>query len=286
MENKTKMEIILVAMSGLVTLGLSINAILVANEKDVKLKQEQNLSRELQNKHSSEIQAKSDQIIELQRQLQEKSNQQLSELNRIKNPIGEDIGISLESYLILEKSEIDDIRTALSKQQNPGGNHLPITTSFKGKGIEKVNLLKDAGFSLTIKLSSGSRQLLITYFASPVPIDGQVSGNRGLFILALVENDVHFTSINFKANSFKANYSSPSLVDFENSDAEISYGYSYPQLYNTGDNVTKRYVENNNILQLDIKSLTLFLNGQSVKIENLKKIDMNRYTGNCFIPIN
>jgi len=295
------MEIILVALAGLITVGLSIKSIISSNKQQQELNEKQKqlfdaqqliINKQetlniMQSSYSRDLQAKSDRIIELQHELRIKSNEQLDVLDHIKNPIPNDVGLSLVSIIQMDDDEIDGLEIGLQQQQFKGNNLLPLETNLQNRGIQKMNLLKDASFSLSVQLISGNKQLTIRYELNPLPLVGfNATGVRGAFHCAMINRAVTFESINVKATLVEANYSSASLADFANCNVQIYYNFSFPKIYGVGNYPTKLYLVQNEKMALSIKDLNLYLNGRVIDIKEIKLLNGNNYSGKCSIVIN
>src|ERR1035437_6075059 len=111
--NKKMMDIILIIIVGLITTWLSIGSFikdrkledanrLLSSKQDL-LSSKQDLITNLQREHKIELKEKTDEIIRLQGILQEKSDVQLKNIQKLQNPIPETLGISFSSTLNLSK---------------------------------------------------------------------------------------------------------------------------------------------------------------------------------------
>src|SRR5690606_3152257 len=110
MRLKKMIEIILISLGGIITIGLSINSILQRDNQEKKLKESQDslniAQKEIINKQK-EINVKSEKIISLQEQLNEKSESQIIQMNRLNAPIPKELNISFSAIIKTNQNEFD-----------------------------------------------------------------------------------------------------------------------------------------------------------------------------------
>lgn len=249
MKNKKLMwEIIFITMAGLVTIGLSINSILKSDKQETELKakqdalinaqqqiiEKQNSLAGLQEIHSKEIKDKSDEVIRLQKLLQEKSDFQLKEINRIKNPVPTKLGVTFSTTLNISNKEFDEIYSAMMQVRPTRSNQLPLDFNVTNAGVEKINAFKDMSLQVNIVFQNGDKKMSIS-IKPPLRYNGYnvafTSKNAMLlFIKKEEEKTIGFDGLDIETEDIKCNYLSPSLTDFTNADVTVTFEFFFLSL--------------------------------------------------------
>nr|WP_294991567.1 hypothetical protein [uncultured Sediminibacterium sp.] len=291
-------EIIFVTMAGLVTIGLSINSILKSERQEIELKtkqdalikaqqqiiEKQNFLADLQDIHSKEIKGKSDEVIRLQGLLQEKSDVQLNEINRIKNPIPTKLGVTFSTTLNISDKEFDEIYNAMMQVRPTRANQLPVDFNVTNAGVEKINAFKDMSLSVRIVFQNEDKSMAIT-IKPPLRYNGYniafASKNAlMLFIKREEEKTIGFDGFDIETEDIKCNYLSPSLADFMNADVTVTFDFFFPQPIQVGSIVSKAYTFNRSIpIELSLEQIHLSHNNFNLAIGNFKKTKPNTFKG-------
>ena len=285
-------QIIFILIAALCTVGLSIYSVLETSKKETELSKtqselndRQDLLIELQEKHAEELKEKTDKVIELQKLLQGKSDLQLSDLDRLKNPLPESLDISFNTSLELVETEISQIENIISITRPNHDNLLPIDVKLTNDSFEKINCFKNIYFSLTITFIKGEKEMMISFNRAPLNLYGYNTTNTinsfKLYMYSMADRKkVRFNGLLLRSEKITTNCKSPSLRDFENSNILITYDFSYPELFNIGGKSISTYMSNNkfNII-LNIETLSLDNPNYTIEISGIKKIERNKFEG-------
>jgi len=298
-KRKIMWELILVSLAGFITVGLSVNSIIKSKrqENELKAKQDslneaqkkiingQNSIIQLQEKYSNELKQKTDDVIKLQMLLQDKSDKQLGEIERINNPIPENVELYFEAYFELtkiEKIEINDI----IKQKNIfgiGDFLLPFDFNKTNKSFEKINSLKDVAFGITIIFEKNGKKLQISLQKTPIALSGYHVLNKPEYFSATAKkNEIIFNCLYILTNDIRTNYKTNSILDFINSDVKVNYQFTYPFDYEIGHPKSKLYGvgrDQRTFLTLNFKSLKLRSKNLMIDITKLSKINNLSFHG-------
>lgn len=145
-------EIIFICLGAAVTLWLSINSVIQNGKKDIEIKQKTDSLLKAQ----KAINKKSEKIIQLQNELQEKAEIQIENLLRLNNPIPKKIQITLFSTIETTKEELN----FLSNASKINGNMLPIVNK---ESIEKIDRFKNAQIILKLTFKKGKKSMNIVF---------------------------------------------------------------------------------------------------------------------------
>lgn len=286
------MQIIFILIAALCTVGLSIYSVWETSKKEkelsktqLELKDRQDLLIELQEKHAEELKEKTDNVIELQKLLQGKSDLQLIDLDRLKNPIPETLEMSFNSSLELGETEILQIKDIISRTRSKHDNLLPIDVELTNESFEKINCFKNIYLRFIITFIKDDKEMTISFNRAPLSLYGYNTTNTvNSFTLYMFSKGdlemVRFDGLLLRSEKITTNSKSPSLRDYENSNIFITYDFSYPELFNIGGNPISRYVSNNkfNII-LNIETFRLTDPNYTIEISDIKKIESNKFEG-------
>jgi len=229
-----------------------------------------------------EMGSKSDEVIGLQKLLQEKSDYQLNEWNRLNNPIPNKFNVSFSSVLLLSNSEYDDVNNAIKSREAGGSNLLPFKNSVDNSGCSKINAFKNVLFEMIIVIQKDAKVLTIRIEIHPHFMGYNTSDGRGSFVLySKDDNKVIALDCNeITVEDIKTNYSSPSLLDFDNSVARVSYGFGFPKSIIMGDFKKEIYIfDNAEYLILDIKEIQLETKENKITLFPLRKVNDHTFEG-------
>ncbi|MGN6298437.1 MAG: hypothetical protein ACTHM7_16720 [Ginsengibacter sp.] len=288
-------EILFVTLAGLITIGLSVNSILKSKRQENELREKQNqldsaqkaiIEKQnslinLQELHAQQLKDKSDEVIQLQKKLQEKSDIQLEEIYKIKNPIPSDLDITLMSSLVLTKDEFEKLDSIAKLKYPVRGNLLPFDFNTTNDAFEKINAFKNVAFRLVIVFEKDGKILRVELKRTPALFVGyNASGYFNAFLATTDEKSdrVRFNGLNLETNDITTNYSGPSMSDFAGSNVKISYFFSYPHIMQNGKLRSTVYVEEKpEYITLDLESVVLRYKNYSIRLEGLKKIDSHTF---------
>lgn len=293
MKNKKMiMQIIFILIAGLCTVGLSIYSVLESSKKEVELKNTQSELKgrqdfliELQEKYAKELKEKTDKVIELQKLLQGKSDLQLSDLDRLKNPIPDVLDISFNTSLELDDNEIFQIIDIIKKTKPNHDNLLPIDVERTNLCFEKINSFKNIHLRITIKFIKADKEMSIFFNRAPLNLYGYNTTNTinsfTLYMNSIGDRSiVRFNGLSLDSEKITTNYKSPSIRDFENSKILITYEFSYPELFMIGGKQISRYVSSNKFnINLNLETLILSDSNYKIEISGIKKIERNNFEG-------
>lgn len=289
------MLIILTCVAGLTTIAISVVSIIDGNQKEKELKKtqaelssKQDYLIELQKEYSSELKEKTDEIIKLQSLLRNNSESQLKELDRIKNPIPQELQITFTSKIVMSSLEISQIQEIINlKSDSHGGNLLPFDSNKTNDGFEKINRFKNIGFNLTISFQKNGKNMEVKYYRVPIEIYGFNTRNTlNSFLLAFLDDksSISFNGFGLYTTDIRTNNKSPSLLDFNNSKISIHYSFTFPQLWQAGSLATHLYVtEMDKQFELDIETISITHKNYEIKVNNLKKISLGMYEGDWIV---
>ncbi len=255
-KRKILTEIILICLGGVITVGLSVNSLIKQQKQEKELKesqsnlisaqkeiiQKQDSFSQLQKQYSESLNEKSNTIIELQEKLQEKTDSQLREINKLKNPIPNKLHISFKSNLVLTDSEFKRIR---DNTTNPG-NLLP--SNKDNVHIHKVNKIRNLGISFLIEFINNNKVMSIKLNKTPIPFtyfNSQSLEDSFLLTINDQETKITFIANKIETDDISTNYSPPTLLDFKKAKVTIKYNFWYP--FNAKINGTQNklmYMEN------------------------------------------
>ena len=276
------MDIILIIIVGLITTWLSIGS----HKKDMKLEETNKLlnsKQDLLNSKQDLITNLQDEIIRLQGILQEKSDLQLKNIQKLQNPIPETLGISFSSTLNLSNKEFEDIETIVKSVNSKYGNLFPFESNISNEGFDKINSFKNLHFRLMITFQKDNKNMKIVFNRAPVNLMGYNSrGTLNIFTLYIndIKKVMKFDGSLIESESITTNYISPSILDFANSKVKIYYDFSFPTTMVFGSLPTKTYISNNReYLTLNIESLSLSNKKLLINITNLKRVDSHNFEG-------
>lgn len=279
MKNRRKMiEITLICLSGLITIGLSVNSILDNNKKELKLKQKQdslyNAQLEL-NRKSEIINQKSETIIKLQEDLRKTAEQQVESLSRLNNPIPEEFYLNLFAYIKTTKEEF----SIISKIAKSNGNLLPINNS--DTAVEKIEMLKNAQIIIEIVFKQKEREMTLRYYQTPILFMGFNTDQRnGVFTLAAAQGKVDLNVTNLRTADISTNYSSPSMMDFKNCTINVNISFGHPELYKVGEKFIPLYlIPSQSKISLSIDVISLRSKRQEIEIRSLSELGNNKFVG-------
>ena len=281
--NNKMMDIILIIIVGLITTWLSIGS----HKKDTKIEEANKLlnsKQDLLNSKQDLITNLQDEIIRLQGILQEKSDLQLKNIQKLQNPIPETLGIQFTSTLNLSKKEIEDIKAVVKSINSKNGNLFPFESNQTNEGFEKINCFKNLHLRLIITFQKDEKNMKIVFNRGPLNLMGyNTNGTLNSFTLYIddIKNVMRFDGLLIESESITTNYISPSILDFENSKVKIYYDFSFPTTMVFGSLPTNTYISNNReYLLLNIESLSLSNKKLSINIANLKQVDSHNFEGN------
>jgi hypothetical protein len=189
--------IILTCIAGLITIGISVVSIIERNQKEKELKEtqaklitKQDYLIELQNKYSSVLQEKTNEIIKLQSLLRDNSESQLKQLDRINNPVPEKLEIFFSSKIEMLPLEISQIKEIVNlKSATHSGNLLPFDSNQTNEGFERISKFKNIYFRLIIAFHKDGKKMEVIFNKGPLDIFGYNTRNsKNSFTLAFLED--------------------------------------------------------------------------------------------------
>jgi len=289
------MEVFAIIIAGLIPIGLAIHNVLKAEKSEKELKdqqavlvatqrnliEKQDQLNQQQAKNSEEIKEKSDKIIQLQDQLAKKSEDQIERLAKLANPIPKDATINFESTLAVTDKDYDDLINDITTSGVRTGNLLPTTFITSAPIINKINLFKDIHCRITIVLTNGKNKTLsLSRDIIPTLTGFNATNTLDCFTLSYNQplgKSIYLSSIGLNTN-VDFNYDQASLLDFKNSDIQISIEFSIPKLYQFGSQIKKTYVGDPTLMKLALQSLTINFKGyRPIELKNFTEKEINRF---------
>lgn len=287
---KIMFEIILLGIAGLITVGLSIKNIIENSEKEAKLKNvqtdlinKQDLLINLQNNHSEELKTKSDEIIRLQKLLQDKNDTQLELMDRMNNPIPESIKLVFNSNVEISNNELEKLKSTFTSNPNLN-NYLPFDSKLIVPEFKQINSFKNLYIRISIVFEKNEKRMEMIFERGPLNLHGYNTDqidNSFMLSYSSQQSNVIFNGFWLKSNKIIINYKSPSLKDFYNSKTIIKYEFGNPYQVQVGSRTPSiaYLMSNENDLKLNIKTITLHHDNYKINIENLKKINSKSFDG-------
>lgn len=291
------LEIAFIILAGLVTIYLSVNSVVKSERQEKELKSaqkdlleaqkvtidKQDLLFKLQERYAIESKEKSDEIVRLQKLLNERSESQLAALNNLKNPLPDNLEITFLASLQLSKKEFAEIEKIIKQVRINGGNTLPIITDKTNESFEKINAFKNIAFELTIRFEKDDKNWTTSIYRAPLALLGYTtSSHNNSFLLVINEEKsrIDFDGFSLSSDKIISNYKSPSLLDFKNSKVSISYKFFYPINLQVGNIPSSNYWgAKQDYILLTMQSLTLKHKNYSIEVENLKRVASHEFTG-------
>lgn len=237
--------------------------------------EKQNLLVDLQR----ELQNKTNEIINLQKLLQNNSQQQLSGIERIKNPIPEELDLFFSSTLDLQKEDLNQIVDVINQNNFGQIPSLPFNSTVTNKGFEKINSFKRIMLYINILLEKDSKTMSLRFRKGPLNFVGYHTSDYKNSFLSIIKEDIPeviFSGNWLYINDISTNFKSPSILDFDNSNVQISFEFLYPQ--------GNSFIGNNpNYLVLNLKEMSLKHKYYTFEIKDIKRSDKNKFCGKCII---
>ena len=276
-------DILLVVLAGAFAIGISVRSIISTNEKDKKL----DSVNKLNDANQKKLKEQTETIAALQKQIIEKSDLQILSLKRVSNPIPQSMDFTFSFLLELSDIEKEQVWEVINPLIKTHGNLLPIDTQISNGGIEKINLFKNIHLRINIKFQKDGKEMTISLNRGPMDLFGyntQISSNTYTLYIDNTNHNVKLDGLFLTANEISTNYRGPSLLDFENSNVEISYEFAYPTILNVSGKPMNRYVFSHpEILSLELKSIIFYIKQQHYEISNLSRIDSNKFAGKWIV---
>lgn len=271
---KTKLskmwEIFFICLGAFVTVGLSIHSVLENDKKE----------KELANKTDSLMEAqeiinnKSEEIIQLQKELREKAEIQIISLLKLSNPIPKTFTLTIFSNIQTTTTELALLSTASANN----GNMLPIENR---NSIERIDKLKNAQIILKLTFKKEAKSMEIIFSQAPIKFIGfNTVLSSNVFRLATAQNQLQFSALTLATENIKTNYSSTSLLDFEKCDVTFEIEFGFAQRWIIGSHQADLYaIGPDSGLDIELNILKLTNSGRELIITDLKKIGKNKFKG-------
>jgi len=269
-KGKIMWEIIFICLGAAVTLGLSINSVIQNGKKDIEIEQKTDSLLEAQ----QTINNKSEKIIQLQNELQEKAEIQIKNLLRLNNPIPKKIQITLFTTIETTEEELVFLSTA----SKINGNMLPIANKAS---IERVDRFKNAQIILKLTFKKGNKSMNIIFSQTPIQFVGFNSVQlSGTFTLATAQNELQFSGIKLQTENIETNYSSTSLLDFNGCDVVLEINFGFAQRWLVGTKEADLYgIGSDPGVDINLKNINLTTEGRELIIRDMRKIGKNKFKG-------
>lgn len=302
---QTKMNILTIVSYVLIFLG-GMGAILLAysqaigSEKDKKeiiantkeqntrLKEDLNLIKNERDSLSKilaerdeRIKVQNENILELSNKLFEKSDTQLREIDRIRNPIPEKVSVFFEANFDLTKKEVDDINNIIREHDPSRGNLLPFDYNKPNSAFDKMNALRDLGIQINITLEKEGKTLSFVLKQMPMLFAGYHHGTTfNTFLVAAQDDNITLSCLDISTSEISSSDKSPSILNFKNSKVKVTYEFFYPKNMRIGNGLSKMYMaENRDYITFNFRNITLRDKNYSINIRNLVRKDSHTYEG-------
>lgn len=226
-------EILFIILGGILTVGLSIMAVIKGNKQEFETKKYQEESRRLQEETrllQDKLSEKSDQIISLNEELRRLSDSQANELRRMTKKTPSQVLVSPHFKVHMSEKERQNLFTQISSSQGLKSNI--ITKSFYEKsGIKSrtLDLLFTSSIKVHLKFTgrNSGKELNVVVEQFPINYTDHVLTSHGRFMLYydehfnLMLNGSHITSVLCISNTH-------SLYDFEDYELQLEVTFSEP----------------------------------------------------------
>lgn len=276
-------EAALIILAGMVTIGLSINAIIKSNRQEIETKKYQNESKTLQ----EELNFKTDEIIKLNKKLKDQSDIHSSELKNLTKPIPKRILLSFEAEIKLSDNELVLFKKHFTSQARQ--SNIITMEALKKYSIKSlvVEQLLQSGLSMDLKIiGRNSREINAKYNNLPIKLYAIPHSFNNVFMI-YYKTETHSIIISgSNINSISCNSSSYTLYDFEDYEIKLDFGFYNPISVN--ESLMYAY-DNHKIIKLDNLSVNLnFENedGYRIFIPHFIQIKENRFESNGILGLN
>lgn len=230
-----------------------------------------------------ELQVKTEEIIDLQKQIKLGSDLQINDLKRLAQPIPKASQLTFTAELNITEKDFDDMMSDINASGVQTGNLLPTTFTTDKPIIHKLNQLKDILCSITAVVTNDNkktitinRRVIPTYFGFNNPNGHTLDA----FILSYnPEKDkkifFHGQSIN---STVEFSYDQGSFLDFKNSEVEISIEFSLPIILKFGAQTKKQYKSEPDFISLSLNEFRINFEGYPpIVLKKFTAIAPNRF---------
>lgn len=249
------LEISLIIIGGLITVVVSITAVIKGNKQEAETKRYQEESRELQ-AETKELQIqlgkKSDQIIALNEELRKLGNAQEGALKKMTKKIPSKVnsGIALKVPLAEEEEKI--LRNHLPKIVVRGTENIISRSLYQqsGLGIPTINLLFISRINFNLKLTGANadKSWNINFLLSPEAFTDTFMPTGGQFMLYYNE-DSGLEVMGNGMPSIRCFSNSHTMYDFAEYELSFQMSFSKPDIIAGGHQVYVGYTDDRLVLE-------------------------------------
>lgn len=281
---KTSMwEILFIILGGILTVGLSVMAVIKGNKQEADVKKYQDESRRLQ-KETKDLQIrlseKSDKIILLNEELRKLSNSQVKELKSMTKKIPSNVETLVNFKVPISESDKEILRTHFDHRKE-GKSNIITRSLYKQSGLNMgtINSLFTSSIELHLTFTgkNSDKKWNIFFKQQPILFTEHPLADNGTFMLYF-DDDFNLLLTGFFIRSAQCTSNSHSMYDFE--EYELSFTISFSKPVNIHDKLMYMTLSDDKLV-LEPSDLHLYLANQSgfqFKIEDFKEIRKNSFT--------
>ncbi len=277
-------EIIFAVLAGIFPIIVSVWAIHKSNKQEEETLKYQNQSIDLQKK----LNEKTDEIIDLNKQLKNQADSHAVELKKMTKPIPKKVYANFLTDIVIEDIELE-----------------PIINYYAGEGKDQTNLISKSLYnnlpfnSSTIELlfqsnfhsiitirGDGGKNINLTFSQHPISISEDIlETSNGKFIIGFNSETKKVCANCWFDLSKKCTSNSHTLFDFQNFEIDVTFQFFLPQRLN---NRMVMAMDNENRIKLKLISTDFYfddLGGFHMNIDNYIEQMTNSFSSKGKIDI-